>query len=138
MTDDLDFESMFEGLLPEQVREVASTMVQAGRQKTAALKAPPSQEDPLKQQEADEIAALQKRARGQDYIERKRVIQEKFAQMRQEASRQPVTDPEIEQIKDDPRALHKLYQSRLKSVRRGDIRGVAELQNQFRSYLEGI
>ena len=67
------------------------------------------------------------------YTESKRNIQQKYARMRAEDAKQPEVDPEIEKIKDDPRALHKLYQQRLKTVPRGNVRAVAEIKAQFRA-----
>ena len=136
MTDDFDIEGLFTGLNPEQAREVASEMVQAARQKLTAIKNPQPQ-DPLQQQEADELERLrQSGIRGTSFATAKRNITQKYSNLR---SQKPApVDEEIEAIKGNPRELKKLYEDRLAKISRSDkaratkLHEGAELRAQFK------
>jgi hypothetical protein len=138
MTEDFDVETLFHDLSPEQAREVAGAMIKAGQQTVTALRQPQTAEG-LDAQEAAELAELQKSVRGPNYALQKRQLQERYAFMRDEANRSALAlDPEIEEVKDSQHGLYNLYQKRLKTIRRGDVRKVAELKAQFRPYLKGL
>ena len=117
MTDDFDITSAFEGLELEEARELREKIVAAVSGTIQAHRAARAEPDNLDQAETAEIAALQQRVRGKNYVTEKHTIQARYAQLRN-AQPAPV-DEEIEAIADDPRALHALYQKRLAAIPRG-------------------
>lgn len=150
MSDDFDLETLFEGLPNDKAQEVARTMLEAGRQRAQALRIPedviaevrgkqPEQPraDDLDAQEAAERDELKKSGvRGHSYALQARNIGQKYARLRAEAARQPEADPEIEKLKDDPKALRQLYLSRIATIQRGDplaLRKKSQIASAFRA-----
>jgi exonuclease VII large subunit len=124
----------FEGLDYEQLKEAAQAYKQSKAQAEEQVKANTSE---LDEQEAAELAKLSGTVRGPNYVTAKNKIQQKYTALR---NQQPAeVDRELETVKDDPRALKGLYETRKKQIRRGDLSKLSKLQSEFRNAgLEGI
>jgi hypothetical protein len=114
MTDEFDLAEAFDGLSPEQARDLATRLRGTIQKEVQTFKQP--QPPSYDEAEAAEIAAIQ--VRGPNYALQKRNIKARYSALRNQPA--PVVDPEIEKVKDDPRELMRLYQSRIAKIDRRD------------------
>ena len=127
---ELNLDELFEGLSPEDAATLAERI--KGRiQQVGEEYRQEKQNAPLDEQEASEMAGLT--TRGPINAIQRQQIRRKFAELRNQEET-PV-DEEIEAIKDDPRALMKLYQSRVAKIKANDplkLRKRTEIASPFK------
>lgn len=114
MDENFDIESIFADLPADQARQLRAAIVNSVRDTVQNFKAS-NENKTLDEKQEEEIAAL---PRGLNNANQRRLVREKYSVLRNQPA--PEVDEEIEQVKDDPRALMQLYKSRVAKIERTD------------------